>query len=151
MNIKRTIPTLLCLFVLMGCWGAATEVEAQFGLRYNPLGRQQWQSDLRHSYRPRIKVVRAPGASRELESGRTLTFEYYARQGHVARIEVRSGLKVVKTLHVGPSKSGRGQFKVKASELSRSFGKRSFKLWAWQGRQGYQSLHGESVSYTLSE
>lgn len=76
-----------------------------------------------------------------------MTFEFNVQRGFVSRIEIRSGLKVVKVIPAG-ARGGRGTFTLNLSELPP--GKQKFKLWAWQGQPAYQSVHGESIGYTLT-
>tara|TARA_R110002096_G_scaffold83431_9_gene193463 strand:+ start:1198 stop:1716 length:519 start_codon:yes stop_codon:yes gene_type:complete len=151
MTFKRPLimPLYAGAVVFLTLLVTAPDASAQFGYRLSPAFERQRKSEVRQSYRPHVKIVRAPGASRQVKSGQSLVFEYYARQGWVSRIEVRSGTKVIKTISVGQSRSGRGKIVIKASELNRSFGKLSFKLWAWQGRPSFQSIHGESIGYTV--
>ena len=140
-----------CLLVgLILSASAALEAEAQFRFGFPRTQQRQFQSDLRHSYRPRVKVVR-PSNSRTLQSGQTLKYEYYARRGGVARIEVRSGYRVVKTINTGGRRSGSGTIVLDASTLRKVSGRNTFRLWAWQAQPGRQSLHGESMGYTLND
>ena len=81
-----------------------------------------------------------------MTAGRPITFEFYAKRGWVSKIEVRSGLKVIRTIPVGKVTSGRGTVTLTAADLK---GSKNFKFWAWQGLPGRQSLHGESVKYRL--
>ena len=124
---------------------------AEAQVLYRPsLGlQQQVKSEVRQTYRPHIQLIREAGASRSVKAGQPLVFEYYARRGWVSRIEVRSGSRVIKTIQTGQSQSGGGKIVLNSSDLPVSFGKRSFTLWAWQGRPSYQSIHGQSIGYTL--
>ena len=64
-------------------------------------------------------------------------------RGFVSRIELRSGLRLIRTLPLtGLARSGRLTFTVPG-------GLRDLKIWAWQGQAGYQSVHGESIKYSL--
>ncbi|MEM9283386.1 MAG: hypothetical protein AAGA96_16305 [Verrucomicrobiota bacterium] len=139
---------LFPLFFLLSATAVIPDAEAQW-VRPSFHLEQQRKSDLRHSYRPSIRLVGETGASRQVRSGQSLTFEYYARRGWVSRVEVRSGTRVIKTVSLGASKAGRGRITVRASEIPTRFGKPTFKLWAWQGIRGRQSIHGESVKYTV--
>ena len=107
-----------------------------------PLG-EQFRTQQRQIHRPNIHVIRAKGASRTLQAGSTVTLQYSVMQGFVSRIEIRSGLKVVRTIPVTPSRSGQIQFSVPT-------GQKRFTLWGWQGKPGYQSVHGESVGYSIT-
>ncbi len=131
---------LLLLLALTG--GFATPARAQWGIRpYRPLD-QQWKTQQRQLYRPSVQVVRPKGASRSLTAGSAQTIDYSVMRGSVARIEVRSGLKVIQTIPLPPgSRSGRIVIKIPS-------GPGSFKLWAWQGQPGHQSVHGESIRYS---
>ena len=65
-------------------------------------------------------------------------------RGFVSRIELRSGLRLIRTLPLtGLARSGRLPFTVPG-------GLRDLKIWAWQGQAGYQSVHGESIFFHLS-
>ena len=104
---------------------------------------QRRQEEQRQLYRPNAHVVRAPGASRQLKAGSSQKVDFSVMRGFVSRIEVRSGQKIIRTLPLpGPARSGRLTFTVPT-------GLRDFKLWAWQGQPAYQSVHGESIKYTL--
>lgn len=114
------------------------------GIRPSGIFDQQRRIQRRQLYRPSVKVVRFSN-SRKLSSGK-LTYEYSVKRGFVSRIEIRSGLKVVKVIPAG-ARGGRGTFTIDLRELPS--GKKKFKLWAWQGQPAYQSVHGESIGYTL--
>lgn len=138
---------LLFLAILVTLSGIAWEkAEAQVYFRrphYDLMRDQQ----IRHLYRPSIRVVRPAGQSRAVKSGGSLRYSFYVRRGWVDRIEVRSGLKVIKTVRPGKARSGGGSIRVTASDLARA-GKggksQRIKLWAWQGQPGRQSVHGET-------
>lgn len=103
----------------------------------------QWKMQQRQLYRPNVRVVRASGESRDLKAGSTRTLEFSVMRGYVSRIEIRSGQKIIRTLPLsGPARNGRFSFTLPN-------GLQDFKLWAWQGQPGNQSVHGESVKYTL--
>ncbi|MDF1739197.1 MAG: hypothetical protein P1U86_08560 [Verrucomicrobiales bacterium] len=122
-------------------------VEAQSRFGFSRDIRQQQKMLRRQSYRPHIKVVRPRGADRRLDASGRHRYDFYVKRGWVSKIEIRSGLKVVKTIPVGRSRSGQGTFTLSSADVAKI--KRGFKLWAWQGQGGYQSLHGESIGYTL--
>ncbi|MEC5125285.1 hypothetical protein VSU19_00870 [Verrucomicrobiales bacterium BCK34] len=122
------------------------EAQSRFG--FSRKIQQQQKMLRRQLYRPHIKVVRPRGADRRLDASGRHTYDFYVKRGWVSRIEIRSGLKVVKTIPVGHSRSGQGTFSLSSSDAAKI--KRGFKLWAWQGQGGYQSLHGESISYSLN-
>ena len=139
---------LLLVIVFLASAGASPTLKAQArGPVIRPVGvlDHQRRMERRQLYRPSVKVVRF-SSSRKLPSGK-LTFEYSVKRGFVSRIEVRSGLKVVKILPAG-GRAGRSTFTIDLSELPQ--GKNKFKLWAWQGQPAFQSVHGESISYTLT-
>jgi len=124
----------------------STEAQSRFG--FSRSFRQQQDMLRRQSYRPHIKVVRPRGADRRLASNGRHTYDFYVKRGWVSKIEIRSGLKLVKTISVGKSRSGKGTFTLSSSDRAKI--KRGFKIWAWQGQGGYQSVHGESIGYTLN-
>lgn len=128
------------------CFSTSSEAQSGFGFSRN--FRQQQDMLRRQSYRPHIKVVRPRGADRRLAANGRHPYDFYVRRGWVSKIEIRSGLKVVKTIPVGQSRSGQGAFTLSSADLAKI--KRGFKLWAWQGQGGYQSLHGESIGYKLN-
>ncbi len=136
-----------CCFALV-CFGllAPAMVAAQgFGPVIRPYRHldMQWQMQQRQLYRPNVHVVRASGESRNLKAGSTRTLEFTVMRGYVSRIEIRSGQRVIRTLPLsGPARNGQLTFTLPT-------GLRDFKLWAWQGQPGNQSVHGESVKYSL--
>ena len=88
-------------------------------------------------------MVRAKGESRALAAGATREISFSVNRGFVSRIELRSGLRLIRTLPLtGLARSGRLPFTVPG-------GLRDLKIWAWQGQAGYQSVHGESIKYSL--
>ena len=151
-KMRKDSPHLFrCLLIgLILSASVALEAEAQFRFDISRIRQRQFQTELRHSYRPRIKVVRSSN-SRTLQSGQTLKYEYYARRGGVARIEVRSGYRVIQTINTGGRPSGSGTIVLHASTLRKVSGRNTFRLWAWQAHPGRQSLHGESIGYTLKD
>lgn len=145
--MKLSFFSLVLVICAIGlCFPVSSEAQGGFGFSRN--FRQQQDMLRRQSYRPHIKVVRPRGADRRLAANGRHTYDFYAKRGWVSKIEIRSGLKVVKTIPVGKSRSGNGTFTLSSSDLAKI--KRGFKLWAWQGQGGYQSLHGESIGYTLN-
>jgi len=70
--------------------------------------------------------------------------EIRVRSGNIDRIEVRSGQKLLGTMKIERLISY-GTFKLKLDLSKAGSGKKSIKIWAWQGRRGYQSVHGESL------
>lgn len=119
-----------------------------FGFRPSRQFQQQRQMLLRQSYRPSVKIVRPAGADRKISAGRTYTYSFNVRKGWVTKIELRSGLKVIKTIPVGQRRSGTGKITISSADLKRAGNK--VTLWAWQGQKGFQSIHGESIRYTLN-
>jgi len=128
------------------CFPVSSEAQSRFGFSRN--FQQQQKMLHRQLYRPQIKVVRPRGADRGLAASGRHTYDFYVKRGWVSKIEIRSGLKVVKTIPVGQSRSGEGTFTLSSADLAKI--KRGFKLWAWQGQGGHQSVHGESIGYTLN-
>ncbi|MEM7600236.1 MAG: hypothetical protein AAF357_02345 [Verrucomicrobiota bacterium] len=115
---------------------------------HDPIRRQEQ----RQRYRPNVHVTRGASGSRVFKSGSSIPFEYQTRQGFVSKIEIRSGLKIIKTIHLTPSSSGRGRFTLTTADFAKAGktgSKLKFKLWAWQGRDSWRSVHDESISYTL--
>lgn len=104
---------------------------------------QQWRSQQRQLWRPNVRVVRAKGESRTLAAGASREISFSVKRGFVLRIELRSGLRLIRTLPLtGPAQSGSLPFTVPG-------GLNDLKIWAWQGQAGYQSVHGESIKYSL--
>jgi len=142
------VPLLLCTLSLVVVGFLLPDPAAAQGFGpsirpYRPLD-QQWRSQQRQLWRPNVHVVRAKGESRELAAGAPRSLEFSVNRGFVSRIELRSGQRIIRTLPLnGPAQSGRLTFTVPT-------GMRTFKLWAWQGQAGYQSVHGESIKYTLN-
>lgn len=141
-DMKSTSPLSILVAILVS-FVVGEKAEAQWGLSpFRPLD-QSWRTQERQLYRPNVHVVRPKGASRTLAAGAALTLEYSVMRGFVTHVEVRSGQKVIRTIPLpSPSRSGRVAF-TPPSGLS------NFKLWAWQGQPAYQSVHGESVKYSL--
>jgi hypothetical protein len=146
--LMHRIPLLLFALVLLAAGfllpvpAAAQGFGSAIGA-YSPLG-QQWRSQQRQLWRPNIHVERGKGESRSLVAGATRSLEFSVKRGFVSRIELRSGQRVIRTLPLnGPAQSGRMTFTIPV-------GLRNLKLWAWQGQAGYQSVHGESIKYTLN-
>lgn len=128
----------------------ASEAQSVFRRRadLNSLRRSQY----RDLYRPRIQIVRPSGGSKSFRVGQALPYSFYAKRGFVTRIEVRSGLKVVKSINLGQARSGRGSITITNRDLAAAgkAGKKiGFTIWAWQGQPSYQSVHGESIRYQL--
>ncbi|MDF1656387.1 MAG: hypothetical protein P1U58_02175 [Verrucomicrobiales bacterium] len=126
--------------------------EAQFGFRPNRINDTLRRQERRQLYRPNVHITRNSSGSRIFKSGSSIPYEYRTRQGFVSKIEIRSGLKIIKTIHLPASSAGRGRFTLTATDFAKAGktgSKLKFKLWGWQGRNGMQSVHGESISYTL--
>ncbi|MDF1823141.1 MAG: hypothetical protein P1U68_00775 [Verrucomicrobiales bacterium] len=140
------------VFVLVAGGSFATTAEAQIGFRSNRINDTLRRQERRQLYRPNIHVTRGASGSKVFHAGTSIPFEYRTKQGFVSKIEIRSGLKVIKTIHPGQSSSGRGSFTLTAADFAKAGktgSKLKFKLWGWQGRNGMQSVHGESIGYTL--
>ena len=139
----KTLRTLFLPALLLFSGALTERAGAQWGLRPHRALDQQWEMQQRQLYRPRVHVVRPKGATRTLAPGSTQTVEFSVMRGQVSRIELRSGLKVLQTLRLPPgSRAGRLRIQVPS-------GPGSFTLWAWQGQPGFQSVHGESIRYSL--
>jgi len=142
------VPLLLCSLSLVVVGFLLPDPVAAQGFgpsigSFSPLG-QQWRSQQRQLWRPNVHVVRAKGESRTLVAGATRSLQFSVKRGFVSRIELRSGQRVIRILPLnGPAQSGRLTFTVPG-------GQSNLKLWAWQGQAGYQSVHGESIKYTLN-
>ncbi|MEM1440776.1 MAG: hypothetical protein AAGF67_00435, partial [Verrucomicrobiota bacterium] len=111
----RTLFFLISFLFIAGGF-LPEKAHAQFGPGFNrtrtfDVFRQQ---EIRQQYRPNAHVSRGPSGSRTFQSGSSIPFEYHVRRGFVTRIEIRSGLKVIKTIHISPSSSGRGRFTLTA-------------------------------------
>jgi hypothetical protein len=110
------------------------------------------RSQFRRLYRPTIHIVRPSGGSKTFRVGQSLPYTFYTKRGWVTRIEVRSGLKVIKRIELGQARSGRGHISITSRDLAaagKTGQKIGFTIWAWQGQPSYQSIHGESVRYQL--
>lgn len=148
---------LFLLLPLLGVGGVfSTTAEAQIGVgpgfRQSPLHDTLRRQERRQLYRPNIHISRGADRSRTFRSGASIPYEYHTRQGFVSKIEIRSGLKVIKTIYPTTSSRGRGRFTLTAADFAKAGktgSKLTFKLWGWQGRSGMQSVHGESIRYTL--
>lgn len=98
----------------------------------------------RQRYRPSITIKSFK------QSGKTGEFicDIRARAGHLDRIEVRSGQKLLGTMKIDRL-INYGTFKLTPDLSKAGSGKKSIRIWAWQGRQGYQSVHGESKAIKI--
>ena len=103
------------------------------------------QEQLRNHHRPNAKVT----GIRKIGNITEISCEFSARAGFVDRIELRVDGKIVSTKKFdGPATKGALKFKV---DLSKSgAGKHKFQFSIYQGRQGYQTVHGESKKRTLT-
>lgn len=103
------------------------------------------QDQLRNHHRPTIKVtgIRKTGNLTEISC------EFNARAGFVDRIELRVDGKIVSTKKFdGPVTKGAMRFKI---DLSKSgAGKHKWQFRIYQGRRGYQTVHGESMKRTIT-
>lgn len=148
----RIFPLLLATG-FSGIGITASDVQAQQAPMIRSLGGIDaiQNQERRHQYRPSVKLVRAT-SSRKIPAGGEVSYEFSVRRGFVSHLEIRSGLKVIKTIHVGGASRGRGRLVFTPEDFARAgkSGKKiKFKLWAWQGQSSWQSVHGESIGYTL--
>ncbi len=128
----------------------SSEAQSAFRRRgdLNFLQKSQWRA----LWRPNIRIVRPSGGSKTFQAGQSFPYSFYTKRGWVTRIEVRSGLKVIRRIDMGQARSGRGSIALTSADLARvgKAGKKiSFTLLAWQGQPSYQSIHGESIRYQL--
>jgi len=148
---KRSLLFLLVpLMIASGL--STTSAEAQFGFRPNRINDTLRRQERRQLYRPNVHLTRDSSGSRTFRSGSSIPYEYRTRQGFVSKIEIRSGLKVIKTIYPPVSSAGQGRVTLTTTDFAKAGktgSKLKFKLWGWQGRTGMQSVHGESISYTL--
>ena len=148
---SRTLLSLL-VPVFLASGFCTTSAEAQFGFRPNRTFDTLRRQERRQLYRPNVHITRDASGSRTFKSGASIPYAYRTRQGLVSKIEIRSGLKVMKTNHPPVSSAGRGRFTLTSADFAKAGktgSKLKFKLWGWQGRPGMQSVHGESISYTF--
>jgi hypothetical protein len=136
---------LSAIFVL-----SASHASAQYLRPSLPLD-QIRQQEQRALWRPEIRVLR-PDASRKLPAGIPLTYAFACKRGFISRIELRSGARLIRVIQSEATTDGTGTVTVMPDDLLRIGKNRtaSFALWVWQGVPGYQSVHGESISYTLA-
>ena len=99
----------------------------------------------RQRYRPSIRIVSFK------QNGKTgeIICDIRVRSGNLDRIEVRSGQKLLGTMKIDRL-INYGTFKLKPDLSKAGSGKKSIRVWAWQGRQGYQSVHGESLPIKIT-
>lgn len=140
--IRFVLPAFLVL--------SASQASAQYLRPSLPL-EQIRQQEQRALWRPEIRVLR-PDASRKLPAGVPLTYAYTCKRGFISRIELRSGAKLIRVIQSEATTGGSGTITVTPDDLLRIGKNRtaSFTLWVWQGVPGYQSIHGESIAYTLA-
>ncbi len=96
-------------------------------------------------YRPRIRFETGKTKGHRLP----LVAEFSTQAGHIDRIEVRLDGEVIDT--VRPEKqrnAGRLETAIDLRKIPP--GDHKLKLWVWQGRVGYQRLHGESKTFKFS-
>ncbi len=139
-----TLTKLLLVFSLLivpGVYVETVSAQVAFGPQ-RALG-AQWRTQRRVHMRPNVHVVRPRGADRFLAAGTRQTIRYSVMRGSVSHIEVRSGGRTLQTITLPPgSRSGNVTFTTPQ-------GVRSFKLRAWQGMTGYQTVSAQSVNYPL--
>lgn len=96
-------------------------------------------------YRPRIRFSAGNLQGTKLP----LAADFSTQTGHIDRIEVRINGKLVRTIKAkDPVRVGKLNLTVDLAQAGP--GNHKLTLWAWQGHQGYQRLHGESKSYKFS-
>jgi hypothetical protein len=96
-------------------------------------------------YRPRIRFTVGEASSNRI----SLAAKFSTLSGHIDRIETRIDGQIVGTIRPGKQlKSGTLETAVDLSKIGP--GKHKLVLWVWQGRPGYQRLHGESKSYKFT-
>ncbi len=102
-------------------------------------GPQSFFASNRH--RPRVRFTVG-----EVASGRLpVSAEFSTQAGYIDRVEIRLDGEVIGT--VRPEKAvntGRLDTEIDLSKIPP--GDHRLTLWAWQGREGYRRLHGESKS-----
>lgn len=140
--IRLLLPAFLVL--------SASQASAQYLRPSLPLD-QIRQQEQRALWRPEVRVLRSD-ASRKLPPGIPRTYTFTCKRGFISRIELRSGAKLIRVIQGEPSPGGSATVTVTPDDLLRIGKNRtaSFTLWAWQGVPGFQSIHGESISYTLA-
>lgn len=90
-------------------------------------------------YRPRVRLALGKASGQKLP----LVATFSTMRGHVDRIEVRVDGKVIGTLKPAkPLSSGEMSTAIDLAKVGP--GPHRISLWAWQGREGYRRLHGES-------
>ena len=99
----------------------------------------------RQRYRPSIKINRFKQDGKKGE----FICEIRVKAGNIDRIEVRSGQKLLGTMKIDRL-INYGTFKLTPDLSKAGSGKKSIRIWAWQGRQGYQSVHGESLDVKIT-
>ena len=119
----RTLSFLPALvLVITGLFSPKADAQIGFGpgFRHSPLSDTLRRQERRQLYRPNVHVTRGASGSRTFRSGTSIPFEYRTRQGFVSKIEVRSGLKVIKTIYPPVSSSGRGRFTLTAADFAKA-------------------------------
>ncbi|MCB1230685.1 MAG: hypothetical protein KDN19_10485 [Verrucomicrobiae bacterium] len=90
-------------------------------------------------YRPRIRFSAGKIEGNKLP----LVAEFSTQTGTIDRIETRLDGEVVGTFRPKePISKGRIETSLDLRKVAP--GKHKLEMWAWQGREGYQRLHGES-------
>lgn len=93
-------------------------------------------------YRPRIRFQAGKLQGTKLP----LTADFSTQSGSISKIEVRINGKLVRTIPAqAPMRVGKLDMTVDLAQAGP--GEHKLTLWAWQGRQGYQRLHGESKAF----
>lgn len=99
----------------------------------------------RNQYRPRIRFTAGKLNGTRLP----VSITFSTMRGHIARIEARVDGKVVASRDLEQIMSN-GKLDTTIELKGIAPGPHKITLWAWQGRQGYQSLHGESLTLKLT-
>ena len=96
-------------------------------------------------YRPRVRFEAGPVNGNRLP----LVARFSTQAGYIDRIEVRLDGDVIGTVRMEKVlNAGTLETAVDLAKIPQ--GKHKLKLWAWQGREGYRRLHGESKSLEIT-
>jgi hypothetical protein len=138
---------LLLALILIGFTSQASAQYLRPSLPLEQIRRQEQ----RNLWRPEVRVIRSD-ASRKLPAGVPLTYTLSCKRGFISRVELRAGAKLIRIIQSEATRGGSGTVTVTPDDLLRVGKNRtaSFTLWAWQGVPGFQSIHAESIAYTLA-
>ncbi|MCB1065088.1 MAG: hypothetical protein KDN20_19505 [Verrucomicrobiae bacterium] len=96
-------------------------------------------------YRPRIRFSAGKMSGNRLP----IVANFSTQSGHVDRVEVRIDGDIVGTVRPEkPVNVGTLETMIDLSKIGP--GNHKLVLWVWQGREGYQRLHGESKSFKFT-